>query len=469
MGIPVELPLTYLAAASDASQVMRAYIMPAVTTLAVLASLACVFFLVTGGIQYMSSTGNPDKLEQAKKVIRNALIGLVLVIAAGTLTAILSNAYSSTGTAGTEQFPALQEIKPTDDGFNLFDVVINTIVSVLRNIVQSIGEPFVSALGYFTNSTPLMANNASVFNLWLAVVGITDVLFILVVALIGFQIMSAATLGFDEIELKQLLPQMAFIFLLINTSIFVLDAIIGLSNAMIYALQSGFQSTSVWDVLADITKQSSEMGLAGLLVMIAFLVLSVMLLVYYVLRLVGLYLGAILAPIVVLLWLLPAFKDFAITALKTYLVAVFVLFVHVVILLLAASIFVGIHSGDPGAQPNTLMALIVGLATVIALLKAQGMMNQLVSAASAPKAARELGSSFMRGVSYMTRTARTTKNFTQGTYKTGMKVNKYIQKKQAAKAEGLRVVTRPSTGKLTPTTNPLKTGETRKAEKAEKK
>ncbi len=469
MGIPVALPLTFLADATSASNAMRAYVGPAVTTLAVLASLACVFFLIMGGIQYMSSAANPEKLEHAKKIIKNALIGLVLVIAAGTLTAILSHAYSATGTAGTEQFPSLQPLQPQDNGFNLFDVVINAIVAVLRNIVQSIGTPFVSALGFFTNATPLMGGNASVFNIWLAVVGITDVLFVLVVALIGFQVMSAATLGFDEIELKQLLPQMAFIFLLINTSIFAIDAIIGLSNAMIYALQSGFQSTSVWDVLAKITQQSSDMGLAGLLIMIAFLILSVMLLVYYVLRLVGLYLGAILSPIVLLLWLLPAFKDFAITALKTYLVAIFVLFVHVVILLLAASIFVGIKAGDTSGQPNALMALIVGLATVVALLKAQGMMNQLVSAASAPKAARELGSSFMRGVSYMTRTARTTKNFTKGTYQTGMKVTKHVQQKRAAKAEGIKITSKPATGKPVHVTQPLKTGETRKAEKADKK
>jgi hypothetical protein len=469
MGMPVDLPLTFLANATAASNAMRDYVTPAVATLCVLASLACVFFLVYGGIRYSTSAGNPDNLQQAKKIIKNALIGLVLVIAAGTLTAILSHAYTSGGAVGTEQFPTLQPIEPKDNGFNLFDVVINAIVSVLRNIVQSIGEPFVNALGYFTNSTPLMGGNDSVLRLWAAMVGITDVLFILVVVLIGFQVMSAAALGFEEIELKQLLPQLAFIFLLINTSIYAIDAIIALSNAMIYALQSGFPSTSVWDVLADITKKSSDMGLAGLLIMVAFLVLSVMLLVYYVLRLVGLYLGAILAPIVVLLWLLPAFKDFAITALKTYLVAIFVLFVHVVILLLAASIFVGINAGETIGQPNSLMALIVGLATVVALLKAQGMMNQLVSAASAPKAARELGTSFMRGVSYMTRTARTTKNFTQGTYKTGMKVNKHIQKKQAAKAEGLRVVTKPSSSKSVPNAKPLKNGETRKAEKVDKK
>lgn len=472
MGMPVELPFTFLAAASNASDAMRAYVGPAVTTLIVLASLACTFFLVWGGYQYMTSAGNPDKLAQGKKIIKNALIGLVLVIAAGTLTAILSSAYSGNGAVGTEQFPTLQPVEPKDDGFNLFDVVINAIVSVLRNIIQSIGEPFVNALGYFTNATPLMGNNSSVLSIWAAVVGITDVLFILVVVLIGFHVMSAATLGFDEIDLKQLLPQMAFIFLLINTSIFAIDAIISLSNAMIYALQSAFPSTSVWDVLADITKKSSDMGLAGLLIMVAFLVLSVMLLVYYVLRLVGLYLGAILAPIVILLWLLPAFKDFTITALKTYLVAIFVLFVHVVVLLLAASIFTGINAGDTAEQPNSLMALIVGLATVVALLKAQGMMNQLVSAASGPKAARELGTSFMRGVSYMTRSTQMTKNFAKSTYGAGAKANRFIQNKRA-NADGstaMATAGKQSSGKpTTKSTQPLQTGETRKAEKTEKK
>jgi hypothetical protein len=465
MSLSLDTPLTFMANATNASNAMRDFVSPAVTTLCVIASLACIAFLIYGGIRYSSSAGNPESLQQSKKIIKNAVIGLVLVLAAGTLTAILSGAYGANSTSGTENFPTLQPIEPKDDGFNLFDVVINSIVSVLRNIVQSIGEPFVTGLGYFTNSTPLMGNNSSVFNLWAAVVGITDVLFILVIALIGFQVMSAATLGFDEVELKQLLPQMVFIFLLINTSIYIIDGFISLSNAMVYAIQSAFASTSVWDVLADITKKSSDMGLAGLLIMIAFLILSVMLLVYYVLRLVGLYIGTILAPVVILLWLLPAFKDFAVSALKTFLVAVFILFVHVIILLLVASIFVGINSGETNGQPNTLMALIVGLAAVVALLKAQGIMNQLVAAASGPRAARELGTHFMRGVSYMSRTTRNTKNFAKGTYSNGAKVGQYIQKKQDAKAAGVRVVTKPSPS--IPVKS-LATGETRKAEKVEK-
>ncbi|HEU5188044.1 MAG TPA: pilin, partial [Candidatus Saccharimonadales bacterium] len=197
MGIPVDVPLSLLANASFASEAMRDYITPVIATLCGLAGLACAFFLINGGIQYMTSSGNPEKMERAKKIIKNALIGLVLVLAAATLTAILSNAYSSSGASPTEKFPTLQPIEPADDGTNFFDVIIKAVVAFLRNIVQSVGEPFLNALGYFINRTPLMGDNASVFNLWLAVVGITDVLFILVVALIGFKVMSVSTFGLD--------------------------------------------------------------------------------------------------------------------------------------------------------------------------------------------------------------------------------------------------------------------------------
>lgn len=276
------IPFTTLASATAASNAMRSFVAPAVATLCALASLACVFFLINGGIQYMSSTGRPGKLEYAKKIIKNALIGLVLVIGAATLTAILSHAYSSSAGSMIEHLPALNPIKLADTSGGLVDVIINAVIGLLRTIVESIGQPFVQALNYFITSTPLKGDNSTVFNLWLAIVGMTDVLFILVVAMLGFHVMSFATFGFDEIELKHLIPQLVLIFLLINTSIFAIDGVISLSNAMIHAIQVGFGTTSIWDTLANITKQPSVLGLAGLLVMIAFLVLRVMLLVYYV-------------------------------------------------------------------------------------------------------------------------------------------------------------------------------------------
>lgn len=398
----VDSSLSLFANASAASHAMQSFLSPVIATLCVIATLACTFFLVTGGIQYMTSKGNPENLEHAKRTLKNALIGLVLVIAAATLTAILSHAYGSSAGTGIEKLPTLMPIQQ-DTSTSFWDVVTKAIVHVLQSIVSSIGQPFVQALDYFTKGTPLMGDNSSVFNLWLAIVGIADVLFILVVGLLGFHIMSFSTLGFDEIDLKQVLPQLALVFLLMNTSIFAIDAVIGLSNGMIHALQAGFPSTSIWDLLAGITKKSADLGLGGLLVMIAFLVLTVMLLVYYVGRLITLYIGAVLSPLVIMLYLLPAFKDFAISALKVYLTTIFVLFVQVVIMLLASSIFRGMLQNDTSGQPNTLMALIVGLATVLALLKVQGVMQELSHAASTPRAAREVAGSFMRGISYLDR------------------------------------------------------------------
>jgi hypothetical protein len=129
--------------------------------------------------------------------------------------------------------------------------------------------------------------------------------------------------------------------------------------------------------------------------MLLFLIFTVILLVFYVGRLVTLFVGAVLAPVILLLWLIPAFRDFVETAIKVYLMAIFVLFVHVVILLLASSLFVGM-SGDAN---NVIMAMIAGLATVLALLKTQGVMTQLSFASLGPRTARQLGGQFVNAVS----------------------------------------------------------------------
>ncbi len=89
------------------------YLQPIMLSLIGLAGVVSTFFLITAGISYMGSRGNPEKLEHAKKVLKNALIGLVIVIAAGTITAILSNAYQSGGNNAIENIPSLA---PVDTG-----------------------------------------------------------------------------------------------------------------------------------------------------------------------------------------------------------------------------------------------------------------------------------------------------------------------------------------------------------------
>jgi len=408
--------LTLFADASAAVQVMQNYVSPTIRTLAALASIACVFFIVNAGYLYMTSTGKPDKLEHAKHVLKMAVIGLVIVIGAATLTSILSSAYGTPHATGSDALPKLESIKPDDPGNGLIDILIKAVTGFLNIIIQTIATPFLAALEFFTKATPLMAENPSVFNLWLAIVGITDLLFVVVLALLGMHVMSASTFGFDELDIKQLLPKAGLAFLLINTSIFVIDALIELSNVLIKAMVAATGNTTVWTTLTKVVEDTGGQGLAALLIMLAFLIFSVILLVYYVGRLVTLFIGAVLSPLVVLVWLVPGFRDFSETAAKTYMSTIFVLFVHVVILSLAGSLFTGIATEDE--VPNVLMSMVVGLATVIALLKTQGVMMQFAYVSGGAKNARMLGGQFINGVSYMagkgkaaaTKTATTTKS-----------------------------------------------------------
>lgn len=394
--------LTTVADVSSANSVMNGVIAPIMQLFIGLASIACVFFLVTGGISYITSRGNPENLDHAKRVLKNALIGVVIVLSAAVMTAILTHAYGNPASGHQTALPSLQSVQPDHPGNGLVDILIKAITGLLNNIIQSVAAPFLSALSFFTQKTELMANNSAVFNLWLSMVAIADALFVLIVALLGFHVMSASTFGFDELDIKHLLPRFALIFLGMNTSIFLIDGFIELSNGMIKAVNAASGTGSVWEVLTAVVKDTGGQGVAALLIMVAFLILSVVLLVYYVGRLVTLYIGAVLSPLVFLAWLMPGFRDFSETAAKTYLTTVFVLFVHVVILELAASLFVGIATGGNGQPPNTLMAMITGLATLIALLKTQGVLMQFSYVSMGSRNTRKLGGQFITGVSYMT-------------------------------------------------------------------
>src|SRR3990167_6470067 len=63
--------------------------------LIIIASFACTFFLIKGGYAYITSTGKPDSLEHAKTTIRNAILGLVVVLGAAVISSLLDNVFST--------------------------------------------------------------------------------------------------------------------------------------------------------------------------------------------------------------------------------------------------------------------------------------------------------------------------------------------------------------------------------------
>ncbi len=58
-----------------------------------LASIAAVVFIIWGGVQYITSEGQPEKTAKARSTIINSLIGLVLAVAAAALVTFIAGRF----------------------------------------------------------------------------------------------------------------------------------------------------------------------------------------------------------------------------------------------------------------------------------------------------------------------------------------------------------------------------------------
>ena len=343
------------------------FLQPLIQVLITLAGLTAGFFIVTAGIGCITSSGNPRRLEAAKKTLKNALVGLVLVIAASFIFNFLNTAYNAAAPIGVDIPPPLVQFEEPPLEESLAGKILSTTSDILRSIITSAFDPFIDLIRYLSFKTPLVGSNPVAAKLWLAVLGIANSLFVLIVTLLGFRLMSASTFGFSEIGLRQLLPKLALIFLIMNSSLFFIDILINLSNAMLNALFAATGVGDLWQSWQAAGEANASAGIVSLLLMVLFLTLSFLLLIYYVLRLVVIYLGAVLSPLVVLLQLLPFTKGFTLAAIRTYLFTLFILFIHAVILSLASGLLLSLSVAQIDDQG--LLTLIIGVATLTLMLK----------------------------------------------------------------------------------------------------
>jgi len=386
-------------------------------TLIILATLGATFFLIKGGYSYITSVGKPDAIEHAKLTIRNAVLGLVLVLGASLITSLLSHAFTTPAGNFTSTQIALTPIVPTTPSNGLTQVLLDAIAGFLQNIVQSATKPLINGIISFLTTTPSLAANSVIFNFWLVIVGITDSLFAIVVALLGFHVMSASTFGFDEIEFKHLLPRVGLAFLLANSSIFLADWVIQAANALVHViinLTGGIGSAWILNAFDPASLVAGTTTIITLIFMILFVILAVVLVLFYITRLILISLGAVLAPLIFLLWVIPKFSDFAEITIKTYIMTVFSVFVHVVIIQLASA-FLTI----PGQQgTNSLISILVGIGLLFTLLKTPGIMMQLIFYNSGRGMVKKVGGQIINVIS----TKNSSEGAIQGVAKTPRRV-----------------------------------------------
>lgn len=83
------LAMPVLAASADVSKI-QTFIQSVIQVLVTLAGLVSAGFFVWGGIGYITSSGDPEKLDRAKKTIVYSAIGLVIVLGAFVISTIVT-------------------------------------------------------------------------------------------------------------------------------------------------------------------------------------------------------------------------------------------------------------------------------------------------------------------------------------------------------------------------------------------
>jgi signal transduction histidine kinase len=345
--------------------------------------------LIRGGFVYITSTGKPEALEDAKKTIRNALLGLILVIGANSFVSILEGAligYSDSSTTATLPLAQIETVNPSD---GLTQVLIDAVNGFIQNIVQSATKPITDGVLTMLTTTPELLTNSTIVKFWLIMLGITDTLFVLVIALLGLQLMSASTFGFEEVDFKQLLPRIAIAFLGANVSLFLADYAVKTSNALVSAVISstgGLNRAWIENAITIENLTNGYIPLITLIFMLLFLIVSIVLLLMYISRLIIIALGAVLSPFIFLIWSLPKTADFAEMAVKSYFISVFMIFIHVVTIQLA-----GAFLTLPEQTNNSLISIAVAIGLLLTLLKIPSFLLQLMLFSRSVGAVKHMG------------------------------------------------------------------------------
>lgn len=94
LGVPLVLSHPALAASGNVQQV-DTFIRSLIKVVAGLAGLVATGFFVVGGFQYITSSGNPEHMDRAKRTLVHSAVGLSIVFGAFVIADIVTNLATS--------------------------------------------------------------------------------------------------------------------------------------------------------------------------------------------------------------------------------------------------------------------------------------------------------------------------------------------------------------------------------------
>lgn len=94
LGLPIIIAHPAYAASGDVTQVEN-FIRSVIKVIAGLAGLIATGFFVVGGLGYITSSGNPERLDKSKQTLIWSGVGLAIVIAAFVISNIITDLATS--------------------------------------------------------------------------------------------------------------------------------------------------------------------------------------------------------------------------------------------------------------------------------------------------------------------------------------------------------------------------------------
>ena len=299
----------------------------------------------------------------------------MLIIGAVSLVTWLTTSYQQAAppSSPTTFIPVNPDPLPPAPQPGLGGLMVEVVTGLLGQLVVGLGEPIVNLLEDLSRSTPVISDNQAIWQLWVISVGLSNSLLVLMVIFLGARSMVAPMLGWQSQEWWQLGGRILLTFILANTSLWLIDGLIRLTNAILVSLHQQVSSADFWGYLTPLVTQTGWASLAMLLGLVILVLLAGWLAVYYVGRLIGLYVGAVLAPLVITLGLLPTWRPFSRLASQAYLGLIAILVVHNLILLVATTILTDINATGTN---SVFLVIMVSLATLVCLVRSPNWLTQ---------------------------------------------------------------------------------------------
>lgn len=208
-------------------------------------------------------------------------------------------------------------------------------------------------------------SNPAVIHLWATFAGVANALLICVVVWVGYSIMVGPGLGISYLTARELLPRIVLGALAINCSGFFARTVIDFNDALCSVPAHNLTAISaLW--------QTSDVSFGKAVFILAFGICTILLIVQEFVRLALIDVLIITAPLGLLCWIAPETQGWARLWTSTFISAVIVQFLQLLVLALG-----GVLMQAGGNGLGGFLALIIGIATLYTAFKVPGMLRSV--------------------------------------------------------------------------------------------